>query len=110
MRFAERRTHEQNLEWAMSVESGERTEFMGMTGKSVFFECTDFNTIQDMLPETMHLMDGGFMKNTCGRTFNSGSGHQTRQGYRRINSTALSDLLRCQIEQFQLLIWNTLHY
>ena len=94
MRYSDRRTHEQNLEWALAVESGDCQELMGMTGKSVFFDAKDFDIVQDMLPETMHLMDGGFMKNTCGRTFNSGASHQTRMGYRRTQVSALSDLIR----------------
>ena len=91
MRHSDRRTHEQNLEWAVAVEAGECTELMGITGRSLFFEAPDFDTIHDMLPETMHLMDGGFMKNMCGRTFNSGAGHLTRLGYRA------QMLLNCQI-------------
>ena len=94
MRFSDRRTHEQNLEWALSVEAGLATDAMGIVGRSVFFDASDFDTIYDMLPETMHLMDGGFMKNTCGRTFNSGAAHQTRDGYRRVNCSELSELIR----------------
>ena len=94
MRFSDPRTHEQNLEWALSVENGETTEAMGMLGRSVFYDASGFDTVYDMLPETMHLMDGGFMKNTCGRTFNSGAPHQTGDGYRRVNCSELSELIR----------------
>ena len=94
MRFSERRTHEKNLEWGLSVEAGEASEIMGITGRSVFHDAPNFDIVHDMLPETMHLMDGGFMKNTCGRTFNSGTGHQTRMGYKRLNPDELSNLIR----------------
>ena len=42
----------------------------------------------------MHLMDGGFMKNTMGRTFNCGTSHQTRVGYKRSSIAQLSELVR----------------
>ena len=67
---------------------------MGITGKSVFFNVPEFDVITDILPEPMHLLDAGFMKNTCGRAFNSGSGPQTRPGYKRTNPSALNDYVR----------------
>ena len=90
MRFCQPRSHEQNLEWALTVAAGEKAELMGMTGRSLFFDAPNFDTVYDMMPETMHLMDGGFMKNTCGRAFNSGSGPQTRPGYRKTNIATLN--------------------
>ena len=94
MRFSERRNHRQNLIWADQVEGGEFEDAYGIVGKSVFFKLPYFDIVWDILPESMHLLDGGFMKNTCGRTFMSGTSAQTRQGYRRTNVGVLSDLIK----------------
>ena len=94
MRFSERRTHERTLHWAERVAAGEWEDAYGIMGKSCFFNVPGFDVIQDILPETMHLMDGGFMKNTCGRTFHNGPGAQTRPGYRRTSIARLSELIR----------------
>jgi len=76
------------------VDSGEYIEYMGIIGKSVFFQCTDFDVVEKMLPEVMHLMDGGVFKNLMARTFQSGTAPQTKDGYRRVKSTELSRLIR----------------
>lgn len=94
MRFSERRNHEKTLEWAEEVEAGLVTEKNGIMGKSVLFQISEFDIVQDLLPEAMHLLDGGFMKNTCGRTFNQGKSPQTKAGYRRAPVTELSEILR----------------
>ena len=94
MRFCERRTHEQTLQWAEQVDRGEYLEVYGITGKSVFFDAPGLDIVRDIAPETMHLLDGGFMKNTMGRTFDCGSAHQTRVGYRRVPITKLNDIIR----------------
>ena len=94
MRFSEPRTHVQTLEWADEVEEGQYLDKYGITGKSIFFKLDGFDLIHDIPPEPMHLMDGGFMKNTMGRTFNSGTAHQTRVGYRRSSIAKLSQLIR----------------
>lgn len=93
MRHAPRRTHEQTLIWAEQVQNGEYEEIMGITGKSIFFDVENFDVVKGILPEPMHLMDGGFMKNTAGRTFRSGTAQQTRAGYRRSSSATLSTLI-----------------
>ena len=66
----------------------------GITGKSVFFEAEGFDVIKDMMPEPMHLIDARFLKNTCCRTFNAGTAHQTKRGYRRTPTAKLSEDLR----------------
>jgi len=67
--------------------------FPSVTGKSIFFDVENFDVVKGILPEPMHLMDGGFMKNTAGRTFRSGTAQQTRAGYRRTSSATLSTLI-----------------
>ena len=94
MRFSPRRTHAQTLTWAREAVNEQLDNVMGITGESVFFEAQDFDVVQDMLPEPMHLIDCGFMKNTCGRTFNSGATHQTDAGYRRCPTGELSDKVK----------------
>ena len=94
MRSCERRTHNQTLLWANEVVETGATEVMGITGKSVFFNVPDFDVVQQMLPEPMHLLDAGFMKNTCGRAFNSGCGPQTKPGYKRTSICTLNDYVR----------------
>ena len=94
MRFSEPRTHENTLTWADEVSGGQYLDKYGITGKSIFFKVPGLDIIHDIPPEPMHLMDGGFMKNTMGRTFNSGTSHQTRAGYRRSSIAKLSDIVR----------------
>ena len=94
MRFSQRRSHDQTLEWAEKAEDENLDHYMGITGRSVFFDAENFDVVWDMMPEPMHLIDGGFVKNTLGRTFNSGASHQTRLGYRRSPSAHLSELIR----------------
>ena len=67
---------------------------MGLLEEVFFFEAPGFDVVRDMVPEPMHLLDRGFMKNTCGRTFKCGTGHQTEPGYRRTPSGKLSDKMR----------------
>ena len=90
---SERRTHDQTLEWANKIEEGEYTIKNGIYGKSPFFGVDGFDVVYDMLPEPMHLLDAGFMKNTMGRTFNSGTAPQCRPGYKRTNTKRLSKLI-----------------
>ena len=94
MRFSQRRNHDQTLEWANLVEGGEYQELYGIIGKSVFFDVDGFDIIKDIPPDPMHFLDGGLIKNTCGRVFNSGSSHQTQPGYKRASITKLSDMIR----------------
>lgn len=94
MRHSERRTHEQSLQWAELVHSGEYEEYMGIIGKSVFFQIDGFDIVKDIPPDPMHFFDGGIIKNTCGRIFNSGKAPQTQIGYRRTSIAKLSDMIR----------------
>lgn len=94
MRFSTRRNHLDTLEWAQEVENGSVAEKNGILGKSILFQVPGFDVIQDLLPEAMHLLDAGFMKNTCGRTFNQGKSPQTRSTYRRAPVEELSKRLR----------------
>ena len=66
MRFSERRTHEETRTWANEAMEAQLDHVMGITGLSVFFEAPNFDVVLDMMPEPMHMLDGGFMKNTCG--------------------------------------------
>lgn len=91
MRFSALRTHEETLQWANEAEENGLDHVNGIMGKSVFFEAPNFDVVQDMMPEPMHLLDCGFVKNTCMRTFNSGNAAQTIPGYRRSPSGKLSD-------------------
>ena len=72
MRFSALRTHEETLQWANEAEENGLDHVNGIMGKSVFFEAPNFDVVQDMMPEPMHLLDCGFVKNTCMRTFNCG--------------------------------------
>ena len=90
MRFSPRRSHEETREWARQTVDSNLDNVMGITGESVFFEADGFDVVLDMLPEPMHLIDLGFMKNTCCRTFKSGTTPQTEFGYRRCDSSSLS--------------------
>ena len=90
MRFSQERTHEETLIAANQVISGEFQEVKGVIGKSAFFEAKDFNVITDIIPESMHLMDGGFAKAILGRTFNSGTSQQSEPGYRRTSIVELT--------------------
>ena len=94
MRFSRRRSHEETEGWAEEVVSQGLDHVFGITGRSVFFQAEGFDVVNDILPESMHLLDSGFMKNTCVRTFNAGTSPQTRPGYRRSPVGALSDELR----------------
>ena len=94
MRFCPRRTHEETEEWADEVVSTGMDNMYGITGKSVFFQAEGFDVVKDILPESMHLLDSGFMKNTCVRTFNAGTSHQSRPGYRRSPVGTLSADMR----------------
>ena len=90
MRFCEERTHEETLIAANQVQDGEFQEVKGVIGKSAFFEANDFNVITDIIPESMHLLDGGFAKAITGRVFNSGVSQQSEQGYRRSSIAELT--------------------
>lgn len=94
MRFASARTHEETLEMAEKVEEEGLAEFSGVLGKSLLFDVPDFDIIKDVLPESMHLLDSGFVKNTCGRTLNNGTSAQTRSGYQRALWKNFSTLLK----------------
>ena len=94
MRFCEARTHEKNLEWAEEVSSGLYLDKFGITGKSIYFQVPGFDIVNDIPAEPMHLMDGGFMKNTMGRVFKSGTAHQTKEGYRRQSISRLTEMIR----------------
>ena len=94
MRFSPRRTHQQTEEWADEALAQHQDNVFGIMGKSTFFKAEGFDVVNDILPESMHLLDSGFMKNTCVRTFNAGTSHQTKPGYRRSPVGALSDKLR----------------
>ena len=94
MRFSPRRTHEETVQWAEQAHSQGLDNVYGITGKSVFFGAEGFDVVNDILPEAMHLLDSGFMKNTCVRTFNAGTSHQTKAGYRRSLVGAMSDEMR----------------
>lgn len=94
MRFSNRRTHDQTLAWGEMAQDEGLEEVNGIFGKSMFFEVPGFDVIQDILPEAMHLLDGGFMKNTCGRTFRNGSGPQAKKGYKRADPSKLSKILK----------------
>ena len=91
LRYIKERTHEETLDLAESVASGEYTEMKGIMGKSPFFNAHDFNIIDQIIPEPMHLLDGGFTKNIAGRTFNSGTSQQSEPGYRRSPIGPLTD-------------------
>ena len=94
MRFCERRTHDETRNWGTEAVESQVDHVMGITGESVFFEAPNFDVIHDMMPDPMHLLDMGFMKNTCGRTFNSGVQHQKEPGYRRTSVAKLIDLVK----------------
>jgi hypothetical protein len=90
---AEQRTHANTIIWAQqSLEEGRHV--FGITGQSVFSIIPDFDLIKDIPPEPMHLMDTGFMKNTCLKIFNAGSSPQCKDGYRRTPIGKLSDIIR----------------
>ena len=91
MRFSPERTHIETLIAANQVVAGEFQEVKGVIGKSAFFEAKDFDVINDIIPEPMHLMDGGFSKAIAGRVFNSGVSQQSEPGYRR---TSVAELTR----------------
>ena len=86
--------HDETLIWAEQAEEENLEEVNGIFGKSVFFQVPGFDVVQGILPEAMHLLDGGFMKNTCGRTFNQGKSAQTKEGYRRAPTDELSKILK----------------
>jgi hypothetical protein len=89
----EERTHVNTLAWADHAErTGE--PIYGITGRSIFFNIENFDVVKDMPPEPMHLMDAGFMKNTCLKIFNAGNSPQCKQGYRRTSITRMSNILR----------------
>ena len=90
MRYCEERTHEQTLEAANQIVAGEYSELKGVIGKSPFFEARNFNVITDIIPEPMHLLDGGFAKALASRMFNSGSSQQSEPGYRRTSIAQLT--------------------
>ena len=94
MRFRPRRTHEQTVEWGTQAQAEAKEEVQGITGKSIFMEVEGFDLVKDILPEAMHLIDGGFMKNTCGRTFQNGQAPQTRKRYVRASTEVLTSILR----------------
>lgn len=94
MRFAKRRTHEDTLAWGEKAQAEAKEEVNGIFGKSIMFDVHGFNVIKDMFPEPMHLLDGGFMKNTCGRTFRQGKSAQTKDDYRRAPIDELNRLLK----------------
>ena len=90
MRFATQRTHEETLIAADQVSSGEYQDINGVIGKSAFFAAKDFDVIDDIPPEPMHLLDGGFGKAILSRTFNSGTSQQSEPGYRRTSIAELT--------------------
>lgn len=94
MRFAKPRTHQETLQWAELVEEEGLAEYNGILGKSLLFQIPDFDIINDVLPEAMHLLDGGFTKNTCGRTFNNGTSAQTKPGYKRSPVAPFSTIMK----------------
>ena len=94
MRFCPKRTHEETCVWARQAEEQQLDHVMGITGESVFFQVPGFDVVKDILPEALHMLDGGFMKNTCGRTFSGGSSHQTTPGYKRTSIDKLTNDIR----------------
>ena len=95
MRFCDRRTHDDTSRWAAEALESEVDHVMGIMGESVFFEAESFDVVHDMQPDPMHLLDLGFMKNTCGRTFHCGGANpQTLAGYRRSPVGKLNDLVK----------------
>ena len=89
-RFAPLRTHDETLQAANQVEYGECSEVRGIIGKSPFFQAENFNHIEDIVPEPMHLLDGGFTKNIAGSAFNCGVSQQSEAGYRRTSVAVLT--------------------
>ena len=90
MRFCPERTHDETLLAADQIVAGEFSEIKGVIGKSPFFEARNFNVITDIIPEPMHLLDGGFAKALASRMFNSGSSQQSEPGYRRTSIAELT--------------------
>jgi hypothetical protein len=89
------RTHDQTLAWAETVEEGTFASMMGITGKSVFFGASGFDIVRDILPEPMHLLDGGMMKALCSRIFKSNAGTNMRiPNYKKTSTKLLSNLIR----------------
>lgn len=87
------RTHEDTIRWAEEAETtGDHSH--GIIGQSVLMDFPRFDVVKDLVPEPMHLLDMGFMKNICGRIFNSGTAPQTKRGYKRSPTGKLSQLLR----------------
>ena len=87
------RTHDNTMIWAeQAVQQGSHVN--GIIAKSIFATIPNFDVIRDMPPEPMHLLDTGFMKNTCLKIFNAGTSPQTKPGYRRSPIGQLSELLR----------------
>ena len=89
-RFAKERTHEETLIAANQIMSGECQEVKGVLGRSPFFDAKDFDVITDIIPEPMHLLDGGFAKAIASRVFNSGTSQQSEPGYRRTSIAELT--------------------
>jgi hypothetical protein len=88
------RTHEDTLRWAESVEEGLFTSLMGITGKSVFTTAHGFMLVHDILPEPMHLLDGGFMKSMCAKIFKATTNTNIRiTNYRKTSTVLLSSLI-----------------
>jgi hypothetical protein len=88
----EERTHENTMLWAeQAVQQGGHVN--GIVAKSIFATIPNFDVIKDMPPEPMHLLDTGFMKNTCLKMFNAGTSPQCKPGYRRTPIMKLSELL-----------------
>lgn len=67
---------------------------MGITGKSVFFNAEGFDVVKDILPEPMHLLDGGVMKAFCARIFKTTGTNMRIPNYKKTSTVMLSNLIR----------------
>ena len=89
MRNMKLRTHEDTVKWA---EKGTKEkDVYGIMGKSVFMEVVpNFDVVKDMLPEPMHLLDGGFFKNIMGKLYNVTAAKSHNVMYRRSKTDGLN--------------------
>jgi len=94
MCFYDLRTHDDTVKWAEQAETlTEGQHVYGITGRSVFLDVKEFDVINHMLPEPMHLLDGGFFKNLMGKIFKINNTQSHVPGYKRISTPPLNESL-----------------
>lgn len=84
------RTHENVLDIAENLETCDNTK--GVLGKSILFDIEDFDVVQDVPAEYMHLVCIGFVKKLTELTFLVGKHKNANINYRRVDPKPVLDV------------------